>query len=250
MNGVLRITEGLLLELKLLFENPGGAALANGMIDAGFNCFSKALVTSFLAQLQGFETHFCSGQALVAWVRPQPWTAYHIDPHAWVITKAGRIMDLSITELDGQKYFTAGHTPLPDRTAAITPRCTFSAKRFQNSVASVSQLSVGAHAFYYEQKRNAVTFDDLNDAGMKVNSPPTKAILARWPNDNVLAKAILHSHLVLTGERSPLRGQSQIEAWMQLADWRIDALAELKARHLESRQGQRRGDRTAGSQAA
>jgi hypothetical protein len=249
-SGLLHVSEELLRELGLLFENVRGAVLANGVIDAGFNCFAKALVTACLAQLQGLDTDLCAGQALVAWVRPQPWTAYHVDPHAWAITKSGQIIDLSMTDLDGRKYFTVGHHALPDGTQPLEPRCTLSAKRFQKSLGAAPRLPAGAHIFYYQQKRDPLQFEDLRNAATRINSPATQAILARWPRKNVLARAILHSHLVLTGERQPLGVKSQLEAWTALADWRVDALQELKARHLASRQGQRQRDRSAAFEVA
>ena len=73
-------------------------------------------------------------------------------------------------------------------------------------------------------------FEELNLGGLAVLSNSTREIAARYSGNNVIAKAILHLHLVASGERRPLVAENYRKAWDELARWQVDAVAELRER--------------------
>lgn len=223
----LYINHLLLPELRLLFEAHRGNTLANGNADAGFNCYAKAFVSVYLARLQGLPASLCEGRALLAWVRPQPCMAYRIDPHAWAGLPGGRVLDLSINHFDGRKYFTTGHCAIHE-AEPIAALATSEALRFDTVMNQARALPFGVHLFYHLVREYPFEFERLQIGAEAVNSPPTRALAANRGAANLLARAILHLHGLLTDKRAPLPTAVQAEAWEMLAAWDVDAVAELK----------------------
>ncbi|MEO5960883.1 MAG: hypothetical protein ABIZ49_12590 [Opitutaceae bacterium] len=227
-NQRLRIVPSLLEEMQLLFEAPSEAPLPNGNVDAGFNCYAKAFTTVYLARLQGIAADHCAGRALLVWVQETGRLAGTIEPHAWAGVRSGGAIDLSINNFRGAKFFSVGHVPVAE-ALTVTTQSTFDAREFEHLKASSSALPVGAYLFYHSQARRFFNFSRLREPMFLLNSPPTLALMERHGKNAVLAKALLHLHWLLTGQRQPMEVSDQNEAWSTLASWRIDAFKELKA---------------------
>ncbi len=224
----LQLTPGLFAGLRLLFEHPAGGTLPNGNVDLGYNCFAKGFVTAWLARLQGIAADHYAGRALVAWVRPQPSTGHRIDPHAWAGVWPGTVLDLSITNLDGREFYSAGHEPVPG-IVPVSAHAVGNSERFEELHKSPPPLPLGAHVFYHATLFAPFDFSAARIGPERLNSPPTKEIAARYPGNPVVAKAILHLHRVALGEHPPLTARSQEEAWEMLARWNVNVVPELDA---------------------
>jgi len=222
----LQINIGLLDDLHLLFANPPGKILANGLPDLGLNCYAKAFVTTFLARLQGIPADFVAGRVLYTPVTTQPFP-FLIDPHAWTGTRDGLVIDLSIHELNGWRRVAAGCVPM---AGASSPAVRFTAKpeEFEALLASSPQLPRGLHIFYQGQALERFAFKLIHRIGETINSPHGRRIAARYPGNNVIAKAILHLHGLIEGTRESFEGYTQENAWDRLAAWPVDAVAELE----------------------
>lgn len=218
----------MLQELGLLFESERGGTLPNGLSDSGFNCTAKAFATMYLARLQGIEADFCQGAAVLGIKRPgSPYTCL-VEPHAWVVARTKFVIDLSINHFEGIEYATVGHRPIP----GVEPVGLRVAKQEADLGPWLSELPTMAgdvQLIYLGNVSRVFRLQDIALGADVLISPPTRAILFGFPTTDVLAKAILHLHQVLTGERLPLIGATQIEAWRALAAWNVDAMGELQA---------------------
>jgi hypothetical protein len=231
-NALLRITAGALEDLRLLFENTRGGVLPNGKIDAGFNCYAKAFVTVYLARLQGLPADHCAGRAFLVWAQPGRTIAGIIEPHAWAGLRSGASIDLSINRFEGANFLTTGHAPLSGEPVVLV-RTTSNAQEFSAMQAELSQLPLGVHLRYHVKGSVRFRFDELRRAGKTINSPPTRAIAARYGRNDVVAKAVLHLHWVATGERDRLSAASQDDAREALARWDIDAMKTVRSLWLD-----------------
>lgn len=223
----LQINRRMLEELRLLFDNRRGGKLPNGLVDFGFNCYAKAFVTVFLARMQGIEAQACAGKAFLAWIRPKPSRAYLIQPHAWTRAITGAIIDLSINQVEGRDFFTSGHEVI-DGLQPVNAQ-PVSQLEFDRLVSSPPRLPMGSHVFYHAERLNGLSFEVLGKAAAHINSPPTREIAGRYPRNNVIAKAVLHLHGLVAGDREPLQAFNQDDAWAQLARWDVDAMNEIEA---------------------
>lgn len=230
---LLRITAGALEDLRLLFENTRGGILPNGKIDAGFNCYAKAFVTVYLARLQGLAADHCAGRAFLAWAQPGRTIAGIIEPHAWAGLRSGVAIDLSINRFEGANFVTTGHVPVQGEPG-VSARTAANVREFAAMQAQLPHLPPGVHVCYYAQRSLRFRFDELRRAGKLINSPPTRAIAARYGKNDVLAKAVLHLHGVALGERGRLAASSQADAWDELARWEIDAMKKLRSLWLDA----------------
>lgn len=229
-NHLLSITPSLLNELSLLFESAKGGPLPYAATDAGFNCYAKSFVTCYLARLQGIAADHCEGNAFLALRRsdgPATLTC-EIEPHAWAGSQWGLVFDLSINHFLNREYLAAGTTPLAGVDSAAT-HITSNVHEFEQWCAAAGELAQGSHVFLHLKKWVKFRFGDLQLNARRVKSPPTQAIVARYPGNNVLAKSILHLHWLVAGRRDPLRAADQDAAWDSLAAWSVDPLSELRA---------------------
>jgi len=219
---------GLLLpQLGLLFDSRRGQKLPNGYRDSGFNCHAKAFVATYLARLRGLAVDTCHGEAVIVEKWPGRYYTYRVNPHAWAGSPLVKVIDLSIRDFEHRKVLPVINTTAYDWNpwrVAVTA----SAAEYQRFGTNCPRISDGAHLLYWIQEIRAFKFEELNLGGMAVYSDPTRAIAARYPGNNVIAKAILHLHRVADGERLPLIAETQKPAWDELARWQIDAMSELK----------------------
>jgi hypothetical protein len=221
-----RATKPLVDELHLLFGNPPGKILSNGLPDLGLNCFAKAFVTGFLARLQGLEVDFVIGRALWLHGDGRRASPFLIDPHAWVGTRHGFVLDLSIHALNGWNYITAGCRPFDGATQPVV-RITNNRKKFDLVRSGRSPWEPGLQLFYQANAHEAFGFESIHHIGRTINSPHGRQIASRYPAQNVFAKAILHLHGLLDESRTPFGNCPQAEAWEQLANWKVDAVGAL-----------------------
>jgi len=213
-------------DLHLLFANPPGKLLANGVPDLGLNCYAKAFVTTFLARLQGIPADFVMGRVLYAPVTTQPFP-FLIDPHAWTGTRDGLVIDLSIHELNGWGRVAAGCVPVAG-VSSPTVNFTVGADKFKSLLTNFPRLPLGLHIFYQGTMLERFAFKVIHRIGETINSPHGRRIAARYPGDNVIAKAILHLHGLVEGTRDSFEGCTQENAWDRLAAWPVDAVAKLE----------------------
>jgi len=219
---------GLLLpQLGLLFDSRRGQKLADGYSDCGFNCFAKAFVAMYLARLRGLPVDLCEGEALIVEKLPGRYYTSWVRIHAWVGSPATQVIDLSIRDFKNRKFLPIVNGIVYDWNpwAVAMTRSETEFRRFR---ASCPGLSPGAHMLYWMKEISPFVFDRLNLGGRAVCSDATRQIAARYPGNNVIAKAILHLHRVADGERLPLIAETQKLAWDELARWQIDAVTELK----------------------
>jgi hypothetical protein len=225
-SALLRINISVLEDLHLLFANPPGKILSNGLPDLGLNCYAKAYITTFLARLQGIELDFITGRALYVPSTTEPFP-FLIDPHAWAGTRDGLVVDLSIHQLNGWSRVAAGCYAA---AGTSNPVVLFTARpdQFDELLKGCPRLPPGLHVFYHGRVLEKFSFETLHRIGQTINSPHGRRIAARHPGNNVFAKAILHLHGLVTGTREPLAGdRTQEEAWDRLAEWDVDAVSEL-----------------------
>ncbi|MBI4622854.1 MAG: hypothetical protein HY736_06465 [Verrucomicrobia bacterium] len=225
---LLHISTALLDELSLLFENAKGGPLPYEATDAGFNCYAKAFVTCYLARLQGIAADHCDGRAFLVLKRPENLLTCEIEPHAWSGSRWGEAFDLSINHFVGQNYITAGHVPLAGVKPVVT-HVTADARQYARWCTSGGELPDGSHLILHLMRWERFRFGDLQRGAQRVKSPPTQAIAARYKNNNVLAKAILHLHWLVGGRCEPLRSRTQDAAWDYLAAWQVEPVRELRA---------------------
>lgn len=221
------ITSALLAEIGLLFDNRSGGTLPNGYIDAGYNCYAKAFVTSYLARLQGLEADLHEGRGLMVLARGENSLASRVDPHAWATLRSNGVIDLSIGNFGGRRHFTCGHRPLKD-AAPVRARLANSAQEFERFFCFLPSLPRGGYLFLHSRRRRPFRFADIREVMPPINSPPTRAFVDRYLGTPVIAKAVLHLHHVIGGRRATLPVRNQDEAWARLAAWPVDALGELE----------------------
>ena len=224
---LLHITPALLDELSLLFENAKGGPLPCEATDAGFNCYAKAFVTCYLARLQGIAAEHCDGKAFLVLEREGVSLTCEIEPHAWAGSRWGVVFDLSINHVFGRNHITAGHAQLPAVDTVVT-HVTTDVRQFERWCAPVRELTDGDHLCLHLMRCEKFRFGDLQRGAQRVKSPPTQAIAARYKDNNVLAKAILHLHWLVSGRCEPLRSRTQDAAWDYLAAWQVEPVSELK----------------------
>ena len=217
----------LLPELGRLFNNRRGPELPNGHADLGFNCRAKAFVAMYLARLRGLPVDICRGELLVAEKGADRYYSYHIAPHAWVGSPTASVIDLSMRDFQDRKFLPVIGGNALDQTpwhVAVTAE----AMKFQEFGRDCPRLADGAHMLYWMNEIRVFRFEELAMGGRAVTSEATREIAARYPGNNVIAKAILHLHTVAKGTRFSLVAETQKKAWDELARWQIDAVDALK----------------------
>jgi hypothetical protein len=92
-----------------------------------------------------------------------------------------------------------------------------------------SRLTLGNYLFFFEERRRPFEFYDLVNGVRQLNSLPSRQLLERFPDRNkLLAKAVLHLHRVVGGERAALRATEQLAAWQEIAALPGDPFSELE----------------------
>lgn len=220
---------GLLLpQMALLFDSPRGKKLPNGNVDLGFNCCAKAFVAMYLARLRGLAVDICRGETLLVEKSSGLYYSYRINPHVWVGAADVKVIDLSIRDFQKRKFLpiVAG-TSYDWKQWDVT--VTVDRADYQEFGTNCARLPDGAHVRYWMQEIRVFDFAELNLSDMAVASESTRRIAARYPGNNVVAKAILHLHRLVSGTRLPLVAEIQKIAWDELARWQVDAVGELRS---------------------
>ena len=220
-------TDEFLSEMRLLFGASKSKA-ADGRIDPGFNCQAISFATVYLCRLRSLNVDVCEGSLLFIEKGGLNKHVTVIHPHAWVGSPKDRDIDLSIADYEGHRFLPVLHDQVVGGDSWCV-RPTLDETKFRQVLRDFRSLPKDRYLLYLHRQRRVFNFDDLAGGGPATSSPPTRALLSRFPDSGLLAKGILHLHLVANGDRPRLGILSRVDAWANLDQWQVDAVAALKA---------------------
>lgn len=219
--------ESFLRELRLLFGTEKAKG-EKGRIDPGFNCMAVSFAVVHLCRLRGLEVDQCFGDLMFLEKAGANRHLSVISPHAWVGAPKHHDIDLSIADYESHAFLPVIHDQVAGPlTWHVKP--TTDEQWFRETVRNFRGLPGDRYLLYLHKQRGIYRFDDLKAGAPATSSPPTQKLLGAYPDKELLAKGILHLHLLAQGQRASLTEHSREQAWGMLNDWQVQAICELAA---------------------